>query len=223
MAKCRARKGQGHVRLRAHHGPFRRRRDRRFTRTPERCFRRGLPRILADSALCRLSQNNLLRLVIPVPERAVPDIHTRRNDGRESLWTEQHVSGKDRPFLRSDRYQTRTMHTEVDVPNPKYELVPGMYASVKIPLHAAAKVLTVPVQACSGRGRRKGSRPGDRSGKQSGTARRRLGTANGNRRRSHFRPAGKRNWSFSAVSDSTGRGEIVSPKLVEPSRMEGEK
>src|SRR6202041_581097 len=29
-----------------------------------------------DSALCHLSQNNLLRLVIPVPERAVPDIHT---------------------------------------------------------------------------------------------------------------------------------------------------
>jgi multidrug efflux pump subunit AcrA (membrane-fusion protein) len=42
---------------------------------------------------------------------------------------------------------TRTMHTEVDVPNPKYELVPGMYASVKIPLHTAAKVLTLPIQA----------------------------------------------------------------------------
>jgi multidrug efflux pump subunit AcrA (membrane-fusion protein) len=42
---------------------------------------------------------------------------------------------------------TRTMHTEVDVPNLKYQLVPGMYASVKIPLHAAAEVLTVPVQA----------------------------------------------------------------------------
>ena len=35
--------------------------------------------------------------------------------------------------------QTRTMHTEVEVPNPKYELVPGMYASVKIPLHSAAQ------------------------------------------------------------------------------------
>src|ERR1700723_4134003 len=28
-----------------------------------------------DLALCQLSQNNVLRLVIPVPERAVPDIH----------------------------------------------------------------------------------------------------------------------------------------------------
>ena len=39
------------------------------------------------------------------------------------------------------------MHTEVEVPNPKYELVPGMYASVQIPLHAVQNVLTVPVQA----------------------------------------------------------------------------
>jgi multidrug efflux pump subunit AcrA (membrane-fusion protein) len=47
---------------------------------------------------------------------------------------------------------TRTMHTEVDVPNPSYELVPGMYASVKIPLHAVQGVLTVPVQAVQSTG-----------------------------------------------------------------------
>ena len=52
---------------------------------------------------------------------------------------------------------TRTMHTEVDVPNPKFELVPGMYASVKIPLHAAAKVLTVPIQAVQATGEGKGA------------------------------------------------------------------
>src|SRR5579863_4783302 len=100
-----------------------------------------------DSALCRLSQNNLLRLVIPVPERAVPNILIG-----ESVAV--NVSGMDRTFegkiIRfSDQIDTatRTMHTEVDVPNPKYQLVPGMYASVKIPLHASTKVLTVPVQA----------------------------------------------------------------------------
>ena len=46
------------------------------------------------------------------------------------------------------------MHTELNVPNPKYELVPGMYASVKIPLHTAANVLTLPMQAVESRGRR---------------------------------------------------------------------
>jgi membrane fusion protein (multidrug efflux system) len=45
----------------------------------------------------------------------------------------------------------------VDVPNPKYELVSGMYASVKIPLHAATKVLILPVQAVQAGGPGKGT------------------------------------------------------------------
>src|SRR6202140_1714093 len=109
-----------------------------------------------DSALCRLSQNNLLRLVIPVPERAVSNIQIG-----ESVAV--NVSGMDRTFdgkiIRfSDQIDmaTRTMHTEVDVPNPKFQLVSGMYASVKIPLHAVAKVLTVPVQAVQSAGEAKG-------------------------------------------------------------------
>ena len=39
------------------------------------------------------------------------------------------------------------MHTEIDVPNPKYQLIPGMYATVQIPLHTVKGVLTVPTQA----------------------------------------------------------------------------
>ena len=42
---------------------------------------------------------------------------------------------------------TRTMHTEVQVPNSNYLLVPGMYASVKIPIRSANSVLLAPVQA----------------------------------------------------------------------------
>ena len=49
------------------------------------------------------------------------------------------------------------MHTEVTVPNPNYELVPGMYASVKIPLHTATNVLTVPVQAVQSTGTGQGT------------------------------------------------------------------
>ncbi|MFY9689180.1 MAG: efflux RND transporter periplasmic adaptor subunit [Candidatus Acidiferrales bacterium] len=100
-----------------------------------------------DQALCRLSQNDLLRLVIPVPERAVASIH----DGEDVT---VNVSGLNRKFdgkiVRfSDQIDpdTRTMHTEVDVPNPKYVIVPGMYATVEIPLQTAQNVLTVPVQA----------------------------------------------------------------------------
>ena len=39
------------------------------------------------------------------------------------------------------------MHTEIDVPNPSYVLVPGMYATVQIPLHTVQNALTVPIQA----------------------------------------------------------------------------
>jgi RND family efflux transporter MFP subunit len=105
-----------------------------------------------ESALCRLSQNDLLRLVIPVPERAVPEIR----DGQQ---VEVVVSALKKSFTgKIVRYSdqidpgTRTMHTEVDVPNSKFELVPGMYASVKIPLHSVSDVLTVPVQAVQSTG-----------------------------------------------------------------------
>jgi multidrug efflux pump subunit AcrA (membrane-fusion protein) len=53
--------------------------------------------------------------------------------------------------------QTRTMHTELNVPNPNYELVPGMYASAKIPLHTASNVLTLPIQSVISNGTGEGS------------------------------------------------------------------
>ena len=100
-----------------------------------------------DSALCRLSQNSLLRLVIPVPERAVPTIQIGQSVAVAVSGVNRTFEGKIVRFSDQIDMTTRTMHTEVDVPNPKYELVSGMYASVKIPLRTAAKVLTVPVQA----------------------------------------------------------------------------
>jgi RND family efflux transporter MFP subunit len=100
-----------------------------------------------DSALCRLAQNSLLRLVIPVPERAVPTIRIGQSVAVAVSGVDRAFEGKIVRFSDQIDTGTRTMHTEVDVQNPKYELVPGMYASVKIPLHSAAKVLTLPIQA----------------------------------------------------------------------------
>src|SRR5579864_285966 len=111
----------------------------------------------SDSGLCRLAQNNLLRLVIPVPERAVPDIHLGENISVNVSGTNKTFNGKIVRFSDQIDTATRTMHTEVDVPNPKYELVSGMYASVKIPLHSVADVLTVPVQAVQSAGEGKGA------------------------------------------------------------------
>jgi RND family efflux transporter MFP subunit len=110
-----------------------------------------------DSALCHLSQNNLLRLVIPVPERAVPDISDGQTLEINVSALHKTFGGKIVRFSDQIDPATRTMHTEVTVPNVNYELVPGMYASVKIPLHTVSGVLTVPVQAIQSSGTDQGT------------------------------------------------------------------
>jgi RND family efflux transporter MFP subunit len=110
----------------------------------------------ADSALCRLSQNDLLRLVIPVPERAVADIHVGQDLAVNVSAIKKTFNGKIVRFSDEIDTGTRTMHTEVNVPNPTFELVPGMYASVQIPLHSVKNVLTVPVQAVQAAGNGEG-------------------------------------------------------------------
>jgi len=110
----------------------------------------------ADSALCRLSQNSLLRLVIPVPERAVADIHVGQDLAINASAIKKTFNGMIVRFSDEIDTGTRTMHTEVNVPNPTFELVPGMYASVQIPIHSVKNVLTVPVQAVQAAGNGEG-------------------------------------------------------------------
>jgi RND family efflux transporter MFP subunit len=173
----------------------------------------------SDSGLCRLSQNNLLRLVIPVPERAVPDIHLGETVAVTVSGTNKTFDGKIIRFSDQIDTTTRTMHAEVDVPNPKYELVSGMYASVKIPLHSVANVLTVPVQAVQSAGEGKGAV---------------LVVDHGNKIESRSVTLGLQ--SATEVEITSGLqenemvifgaqgqfkpGEVVSPKLVDPSGIE---
>ena len=100
-----------------------------------------------DEALCHLSQNDLLRLVIPVPERAVSGIHIGETVDVDVSGLNRKFDGQIVRFSDQIDPDTRTMHTEVDVPNPKYVIVPGMYATVEIPLQTVQNALTVPVQA----------------------------------------------------------------------------
>lgn len=111
---------------------------------------------IGNSALCHLSQNDLLRLVIPVPERAVPGVHIGQNVSVTVSGLKKTFSGK--VVRTSDQIDlaTRTMHTEVQVPNPDYEIVPGMYASVELPLQSVQDVLTIPTLAVQINGQGKG-------------------------------------------------------------------
>jgi len=110
-----------------------------------------------DLALCQLSQNNVLRLVIPLPERAVTDVHVGDTVNIEVSGAKNAFTGKIVRLSGQIETQTRTMHTEVQVPNPSYLLVPGMYASVKIPLRSASQALSIPVQAVQSSGNGQGT------------------------------------------------------------------
>lgn len=112
---------------------------------------------IGNSALCHLSQNNVLRLVIPVPERAVPDVQLSENVSVSVSGLQKQFEGKIVRFSDQIDEETRTMHTEVNVPNPRYQLVPGMYATVEIPLHTEQNVLTIPVQAVQAAGEGRGN------------------------------------------------------------------
>jgi RND family efflux transporter MFP subunit len=97
--------------------------------------------------LVRLSENSLLRLILPVPESAVSTVHVgqqvevrvptlnRSFPGRVARYADKLLSG------------TRTMDTEVDVPNPKLVLIPGMFAEVDLTLSHRNGVLSVPIPA----------------------------------------------------------------------------
>jgi RND family efflux transporter MFP subunit len=99
--------------------------------------------------LVRLSQNNRLRLNIPVSVQYV----SRINLGDAA---EIHVESCDKTLAgtiaRSNRKvdtATRKMDVEVDVPNEKLDLIPGMYASVTLRINHRDKALAVPVEAVS--------------------------------------------------------------------------
>jgi RND family efflux transporter MFP subunit len=97
--------------------------------------------------IVRLSQNNLLRLIIQVPESAVSRIHVGAPVGVKVQAIGRDFQGKVARFAEKLNLDTRTMETEVDVPNPTLELVPGMYAYASIRTDDARGAVLAPVQA----------------------------------------------------------------------------
>jgi RND family efflux transporter MFP subunit len=97
--------------------------------------------------LVRLSQNNLLRLLLPVPESAVSHIHLGQQVEVRVPSLNRSFAGKVARFTERVSTATRTMETEVDVPNPSFVLIPGMYAEVDLRLDYHPHVLSVPVSA----------------------------------------------------------------------------
>jgi RND family efflux transporter MFP subunit len=100
----------------------------------------------------RLSQNNLLRLIVPVPESSVPGVHKGQAAVVNVPVLHRTFSGSVTRFADKVQMTTRTMDTEVDVSNPKLILVPGMYAEVVLNIDRRDHTLAVPLDAVEGTG-----------------------------------------------------------------------
>ena len=97
--------------------------------------------------LVRLSENNRLRLILPVPESAVPSVHIGQQVEVNVPTLHRSFPGKVVRFAEKLSLETRTMDTEVDVANPSLLLIPGMYAEVNLTLAQRNAVLAIPVTA----------------------------------------------------------------------------
>ncbi len=97
--------------------------------------------------ICKLSEDDKFRLVIPVPESYVKFIHVGDSVDVNVPSLEKHFPGRVMRFSTDVAEDTRTMHTEVDVENPQRVLMPGMYADAVLTLERKNNALSVPLQA----------------------------------------------------------------------------
>jgi RND family efflux transporter MFP subunit len=95
----------------------------------------------------KLSENSKLRLILPVPESAVPTVHIGQQVDVRVPTLNRSFPGTVARFSGKVSMATRTMETEVDVLNPNLILIPGMYAEVNLTLDRRSKVLAIPVMA----------------------------------------------------------------------------
>jgi RND family efflux transporter MFP subunit len=94
-----------------------------------------------------VAENDLFRLTLPVPESAVPRIRLGSLVSVHVPALGRDFQGKVSRFSHALAEETRTMHTEVDVPNQDGRIVAGMYAEVNLMLARKASALAIPTQA----------------------------------------------------------------------------
>src|SRR3984885_7107808 len=114
--------------------------------------------------IVRLSEDDMFRLVIPVPESYVRYIHVGDHVDVRVPSLGRTLPGKVARFSVDVREDTRAMHTEVDVSNPQRMLLPGLYAEAELHLDQKQDVPTVPIQALNHEGDKSAVLVVDRSG-----------------------------------------------------------
>jgi RND family efflux transporter MFP subunit len=99
-----------------------------------------------------VAETDLFRLTLPVPESAVPTVRLDSTVTVRVPSLNRNFEGKVSRFAEDLNQETRTMHTEVDVPNKNGSIVAGMYAEVNLTLARKDSALTVPIQAVTRNG-----------------------------------------------------------------------
>ncbi len=102
--------------------------------------------------IVRLAQNDLLRLIFPVPVTDAAQIRDGQPVSVNVITLGKIFPGKVTRYSDTLDMSTRTMNTEVDVPNPKGALIPGMYAEVHLHVTSGTEVLSVPLDGVEGLG-----------------------------------------------------------------------
>ncbi|MCC6537310.1 MAG: efflux RND transporter periplasmic adaptor subunit [Bryobacterales bacterium] len=97
--------------------------------------------------LVRIAQTRKVRLVLPVPEAVVPRLRVGSAIEVRVESLNRTFTGRIARFSHQIQTATRTMETEVDVPNPSGVLVPGMFAQALLRLDERTQAITVPVEA----------------------------------------------------------------------------
>ncbi|QXP91019.1 efflux RND transporter periplasmic adaptor subunit [Methylococcus capsulatus] len=95
----------------------------------------------------RITQVDPLRLSFPVPESLVPLVHPDTPVTVHVPSLNRTFEGKIWRFTGKASDVTRTMETQLLVPNPRFELKPGMLASVEFVLARRDRSLAIPVEA----------------------------------------------------------------------------
>lgn len=115
-------------------------------------LQQGTNSVTQSLPLIKLAQSDLLRLRVPVPEDAVRYVH--QGDAMQIRVSAlgRTFNGKIVRYTRNLDPSTRTMETEVDVPNADLAITPGMYANAYLQLAHRENVVTIPAGAVQGSG-----------------------------------------------------------------------
>jgi RND family efflux transporter MFP subunit len=100
--------------------------------------------------LVRLSEVDVLRLILPVPEAVVSRIRLGSSVEVRVDTLNRVIQGRVARFNGRLDANTRTMETEVDIANPDNAIKPGMFGYAKLRLDRRQNAIAAPVQSVRG-------------------------------------------------------------------------